>query len=183
MLNGVRERQRDASMKLYITGSVGSGKSTLARRIGALTGVGCVHLDDIMYEPDPSDPGDNRKRDPALRDRMFSGIISSESWVIEDAGRACFAEGMRAADTVVILNPPRLKLYFRVVRRWIRQRLGREKSGYRPDLVMLKLMVRWVGEYDISRFAEYVPKAVYLRTHAQTERYISTLAKNQAASR
>ena len=169
-------------MKLYITGSVGSGKSTLARRISALTGVRCVHLDEIMYEPDPADPGENRKRDPALRDRMFADIISGGSWVIEDAGRACFAEGMRAADVVAVLDPPQLKLYFRVVRRWLRQRLGREKSGYRPDLVMLKLMVRWVGEYDISRFAEYAPKAVYLRTRAQMERYISDLVKTEAAS-
>lgn len=169
-------------MKLYITGSVGSGKSTLARRISALTGVRCVHLDEIMYEPDPADPGDNRKRDPALRDAMFADIISGESWVIEDAGRACFAEGMRAADAVAILDPPRLKLYFRVARRWIRQRLGREKSGYRPELVMLKLMVRWVGEYDISRFAEYAAKAVYLHNRAQVERYISALTKNEPAS-
>ena len=47
-------------MRMYIVGSVASGKSTLARQLSARTGVPCVHLDDVVYEPDSTDPAGNR---------------------------------------------------------------------------------------------------------------------------
>ena len=67
-------------MKLYITGSVGSGKSTLARKIGEM-GLPCFELDAVAYEPDPDNPGDNRKRPETVRDAIFAEILARESWV------------------------------------------------------------------------------------------------------
>ncbi len=66
-------------MKLYITGSVGSGKTTLAREISRASareigklGVPCFELDAVAYEPDPDDPGDDRKRPAEERDALFA---------------------------------------------------------------------------------------------------------------
>ena len=161
-------------MRLYITGCVGSGKSTLARELSRVTGVECFHLDEVMYEPAPDEPSGNRKRDPAERDRIFEDIIARDNWIIEDAGRACFSHGIEAADALVVLRLPRLTTYRRVIRRWLRQRLGREKAIYRPTLHMLKSMLQWVREYDPAQFGSYADKSVYLTTPREISAYINS---------
>ena len=89
--------------KLYITGSVGSGKTTLARELGC-RGFPFFELDQVVYQPDPADPSDNVKRSAEERDALFDGILARESWVMEDAGRACFIRGMEEADAVILLE-------------------------------------------------------------------------------
>ena len=48
-------------MKWYITGPVGSGKSTLARRMSQILQIPCHHLDEVMYERDPTDSWGDKK--------------------------------------------------------------------------------------------------------------------------
>jgi len=163
-------------MRIYITGCVGSGKSTLARQLSGLTGIRCTHLDEIIYESDPSSPLGNRKREPEVRDAIFHDIISSDSWIIEDAGRECFKEGMLAADKIILLALPRLVLYRRVIYRWIKQRLGIEKSIYKPAFTMLRSMIGWIGQYDTSGFSVYGTKLVILKTSREANAYIKKTA-------
>ncbi len=159
-------------MRLYITGCVGSGKSTLARRLGAASGVPYTHLDEIMYRPDPSSPLGNTKRDPAARDSMFKSIISQKNWIIEDAGRECFKEGISSSDKLILLKLPRRTLYRRVIFRWVKQRLGIEKSIYKPTFVMLRSMLQWVREYDITHLLPYARKIVILKSVREIDFFI-----------
>lgn len=165
-------------MKLYITGSVASGKSTLARRLSQRTGVACFHLDDVVYEPDPDDPGDNRKRPAAQRDALFADILRREDYIIEDAGRACFAAGMEQADAVVLLEPGPLVRRRRALARWLRQRRGKEPCSYRPDFAMLRCMFRWCRDYEADRDGarertrQLAKKLVVLKTRRDVERFL-----------
>lgn len=166
-------------MKLYITGCAGSGKSTLARKLSNSTGIKCTHLDEIMYEPAPDDISGNRKRDPFERNKLFAQIISEESWVIEDAGRECFRDGLDAADHIIILDLPLAILYFRVILRWIKQLIGIERSIYRPTLNMLCSMIRWVGEYRCSQFDCYDTKIIRLKSQSAIEKYIKETSSGE----
>ena len=93
-------------MRIYIVGSVGSGKTTLARRISELTGVPFYSLDEVVHTEDPSGSWGNRKRSDAERDTLFYGILAESDYIMEDAGRECFIEGMRRADIVILLEIP-----------------------------------------------------------------------------
>lgn len=165
-------------MKLYITGPVASGKSTLARRIAAAAGVPCYHLDDVMYAPDPDAPSGNRKRPAAEREMLFNAICNLPAWVVEDTGRTCFFEGMRQADTLVLLQPPPFVRRLRILRRWLRQRCGLEACAYRPSLAMLRAMYRWTKDYETgvddlrTRIAPLHEKTVLLRTRHEINAYI-----------
>ena len=168
---------------MYIVGSPGSGKSTLARRVSAITGARCVHLDEIQHRPDPTAKMGNRARDPGERDQIFAEIIKLEDWVIEDAGRACFADGLRCADKIVVLDLPRWVLYVRVVKRYVRQVLRIERASYRPSLYMLGLMFRWVREYDVGRFECGQDKFVRLRSGREARAYVKSLARGTKSAK
>ena len=95
-------------MKIYIVGSVASGKSTLARKISHITGAPCYHLDEAVYTVDPSEPWGNKKRPLEERDRLFQAMLAQRHYIMEDAGRDCFRAGMEQADTVLLLEIPRI---------------------------------------------------------------------------
>ena len=168
-------------MKIYITGSVGSGKSTLARWAAAVMGIEATELDLVVYEPDPNDPRDDRKRTVEDRDTIFREILSRKDWIMEDTGRKCFVEAPLQADQVVLLQPPAAVRDFRILRRWIRQRLGKEVCGYRPSVKMLKRMFQWRRDYDSGRddirkrLEPFEEKLIILRSDKEVERWLKTL--------
>lgn len=98
--------RRKNKVKIYITGSVASGKSTLARRISQIIEIPCYHLDEVVHIPAPEEASGNKKRLIEERNALFHDILNSPDYVMEDAGRVCFAEGMRQADIVILLEIP-----------------------------------------------------------------------------
>ena len=168
-------------MKLYIVGSVASGKSTLARRLSKTTGVPCHHLDEVVYTADPSEPWGDRKRPAEERDALFQKILNSRDYVIEDAGRECFIEGMRQADTIILLDIPLHVRRKRILLRWIRQNLGIEKCIYRPRPAVLKAMFQWAKNYDNGtdgtkkRVMPFCSKKVVLHNNKQIKTYIRSV--------
>lgn len=111
-------------MKIYITGSVASGKSTLARRISQITKIPCYHLDEVVHIPAPEEASGNKKRPIEERDALFHDILNSPDYVMEDAGRVCFAEGMHQADIVILLEIPLFIRKKRIITRWLKQKTG-----------------------------------------------------------
>lgn len=162
-------------MKIYITGSPGSGKTTLAREISRMTGIEYFSLDEVMHEPDPENPGDNRKRDPEKRDEMFHNIISKGNWIVEDAGRTCFRKGQELADNVVALVLPKPFLLWRVSSRHIKQLLGIEKAQYRADMTMFRMMHKWVFEYDINSHIFCPEKTVFLKNTREIAEFLAKI--------
>jgi adenylate kinase family enzyme len=174
------------AVKLYITGSVGSGKTTLARKISKITGIPCRHLDEVVHEEDPIDSWGNRKRPVEVRDAIFAEILAEESWIMEDAGRECFLEGIRQADQVIFLDFPPLVRRKRILLRYMKQKLGLERCIYRPHFAVLKAMFRWADNYDSgkdnlkARIAPFRDKTVVLRSRRDVERCLKSLKREDA---
>lgn len=162
-------------MKFYIVGSVASGKSTLAERLSEKTGIPCRHLDEVVYTADPSEPWGDRKRPAEERDALFQKILNSRDYIIEDAGRACFLEGMKEADTVLLLDIPLAVRRKRILLRWVRQNLGIEPCIYRPGPGVLKAMYRWAKNYETG--ADGVKSRI---APSRTKRSCCTATENSA---
>lgn len=166
-------------MKIFITGSVGSGKTTLARLVGERFSLPVWELDSVVYCVDDSQTG-NHKRPPEERDALFAEAMAAPDWVMEDAGRSLFESAWRAADQLVLLEPSPLVRDFRILRRWIRQRTGKEMCNYRPNWEMLRMMFRWRRQYDSGRdnlrdrLAGY-ENLVCLRTTKEVQRWLDRL--------
>lgn len=168
-------------MKLYIVGSVASGKSTLAKKISKSVGVSNQSLDEIVHVSDKTNPWGNRKRSIEERDSLFYSVMQQPSWIIEDTGRPCFEEGLKMADTIILLEiSPRLRNY-RIIKRWIKQRLGIEKCIYKPRYGMLKCMLQWSKDYDEGkdnlkdRISPYKEKVITLKNSKDINKFLEGL--------
>jgi adenylate kinase family enzyme len=158
-------------MKIYIVGPVASGKSTLAKRLAETLNIPYQPLDEVVHVPDKSHPWGNRKRPVEERDKLFQWVIQQPDWVIEDVGRPFFEEGLVEAEAIVLLDIPVKIRNYRIIKRWIKQRLGIEKCIYNPRFEMLKCMLRWSKDYDAgkdnlkARISPYQEKTVTLRNN------------------
>jgi len=105
-------------------------------------GISYQSLDEIVHISDKTNPWGNRKRPIEERDSLFYSVIQQASWIIEDTGRPCFEEGLKMADTIILLEIAPKSRNYRIVKRWIKQKLGIEKCIYKPRYEMLKAYER-----------------------------------------
>ena len=172
-------------MKIYIVGAVSSGKTTLARKLSEKLNIRYQSLDEVVHIPDKSNPWGNRKRQIEERDILFHSIIQQSGWVIEDTGRPCFIEGLKVADTIVLLEVPTRIRNYRIIKRWVKQRLDIEKCIYNPSLHMLKCMLRWSKDYDLGvdnlkeRIAPYQEKVIILNNDRDIKNFIKSARFNK----
>ena len=128
--------------KIYILGPVGSGKTTLANKLSEELKIKHHELDSIVWKYNSN--GDIKRNDEEIK-KLFSKLIKTKNWIIEDVGRSIFDDGLKEADAIIYLNILRPILYFRILSRWVKQKLKIEKATYKADIKMLKLMYKWAN--------------------------------------
>ena len=132
-------------MKIHIIGGPGRGKTYLAKRLSLELGIVHYDLDDLQWDNTQNNYG--TKRDPSERDALLSEILQKENWIIEGVYYAwcsqCFAE----ADKIYLLEVPRSTYRFRIIRRFIRRKLGMEK-GKKETLKSLRALLKWADKYQ-----------------------------------
>lgn len=128
--------------RVLVIGSGGAGKSVLARRMGERLGLEVIHLDVHYWRPGWAEPPED-----AWRDRVRE-LIARDAWVMDGNFGGTLEMRVERADTVVLLDLPRLLCAWRVLSRWRRWR-GRSRPDLAPgcpegfDLPFL----RWVWRY------------------------------------
>ncbi len=132
-------------MKIDIIGSVASGKTTLAAELSAKYKVSYYEKDNIVWER--TEIGD-RKRTEEVRDKLFLEILSRESWIVEGSPRKCLNESFEVCDYIILLDVNILVRLYRVLCRWIKQRMGKERCNTKPTMSFLKWNIKWVFEFD-----------------------------------
>lgn len=165
-------------MKIDIIGSVASGKTTLAKRISMKYQVPYYEKDNIVWERTSN--GD-KKRTPEERDKIFQEIIRSNNWIVEGSPRACLQESFEYCDYIIVLNEKTHIRLYRVIKRWILQRGGREKYNSKPTLKFLYLNIKWVFEFNSMRkklFRElqrYEKKCVIFSNSTEAFEFIASI--------
>ena len=129
--------------KIYIIGPIGSGKTTFSKKLSKKLGIKSYELDKVCWD----DENGNIKRTDEEALKLFNKILKNKTWIIEDVGRDKFKKGRELADTIYYIKLPRLKSYFRVVKRWINQRLGREDYNFPPTFKHLLYFISIVNSY------------------------------------
>ncbi len=162
--------------KILIIGIVASGKTTLARQLSGQTGISWHELDNIVHRR--MEEGSS-KRTPEEQMELIRQIDREGSWIMEGVDRSSYAELYEMADTVIFLDPPLWKRKYRIVRRFVKQRLGLEPAHYKPDLHMLKAMFQWTHDFEHDRphfeakLLTYRHKVFTMRDGGAVKRYVS----------
>ncbi len=132
-------------MKIHIIGGPGSGKTFLAEKLSKELGVRHYDLDDLQWDNQSDSYG--VKRSPDERDRLLADVLNQEDWIIEGVYYAwcqqCFAE----ADKIYVLSVPRYKYKSRMIRRFVRRKLGLER-GKKETLKSLFQLLRWADKFQ-----------------------------------
>ncbi len=138
-------------MKIHIIGGPGSGKTFLAEKLSKELGISHFDLDDLQWDNKSASYG--VKRSPDERDRLLNNVLSHNDWIIEGVYYAwcqqCFAD----ADRIYVLNVPRYKYRYRIIRRFVRRKLGLEK-GKKENLKSLRELLKWADKYQRANLVE-----------------------------
>jgi adenylate kinase family enzyme len=109
--------------KILIIGSSGAGKSTFARRLGKATNLEVIHLDKLFWNPNwvetPKDEW-QKKVEEALQD---------DAWIVDGNFSGTMETRIKACDTVIFLEMPRIVCVYRILKRVVFYR-----KGSRPDM-------------------------------------------------
>lgn len=135
-------------MKIYIFGSVGSGKTTFAKKISKKLNIDWHEVDCIVYKVE-----DNIRVKRTLIEQIeyIKEIDKKSSWIIEGTYRESCDEIIKKSDKIIFLDTSLSLRIFRIIFRFIKQKIGIEKSHYKSNLKMLYFMFKWTFDFEKSR--------------------------------
>ena len=133
-------------MKVLIIGSVASGKSTLARKLSNKSNIKSYEIDSIVH-----DDVNNIKRKNEEQQKIIKKIDNQNEWIIEGTLRRNLYNLLEMADNIIYVDTPLIIRKKRILTRYIKQKLGIEKCGYKPSYKMLKNMYTWTKEFESKR--------------------------------
>lgn len=154
-------------MKYYIVGTVGAGKSTLAKKMSKILDVPVYHLDEIVHKKD------SRRSDNEIS-KLFQEILAQNDFIIEDCLRDRFTVALQQVDRVIFLDIPLHRLYIRIVKRWIKQKLGIEKANYMVTLQMLRQMFVWIKESPRDKLVN-LPNLTVLHNKQEIKEFLEAI--------
>lgn len=168
--------------RVLVLGCSGAGKSTFARRLGAITGLPVVHLDQHYWLPGW------REIDPAAWNDLTTALAERSHWIMDGNYSTTIQARLAVADTAFFLDAPRWLCLWRVIWRSLTG-FGRTRADLGPDCPD-KLpsweFVKYIWTYNAVRRAkmlkrlEHFPgQALIFRTRGEANRYLASLQKIQ----
>ncbi|WML43989.1 AAA family ATPase [Neobacillus sp. PS3-40] len=127
--------------KIHIIGSVGSGKTTLAKELSSKYNVPFYELDNIVWERHKS--GDIRRSEEERRGYLNT-ILNSEAWIIEGIhNEEWVTNSFHNAELILFLDTNYSIRILRIIKRFAFQKIGLEKSNYKPTFKVFLKMFKW----------------------------------------
>ncbi|KKI90554.1 DNA topology modulation protein FlaR [Bacillus sp. SA1-12] len=132
--------------RIHIIGSVGSGKTTLAKRISSMLDIPFYELDNVVWIRNHN--GDIRRSEQE-REEYLNSIIQSNIWIIEGVhNEEWVANSFHHADLIIFLDTKYSIRTYRIIKRFLKQKLQLEKSNYKPTFRMFFSMFKWNRQFE-----------------------------------
>lgn len=109
--------------RIVVIGNNGSGKSIFSARLGEKTKNPVIHLDTHFHLPGW------KKRPSEEFYALVDNFIKKDRWIIDGLYRKTLIKRIEAADTIIFLDIPKYKTFYRIFKRRIIYRKGK-----RPDM-------------------------------------------------
>ncbi|MDR4889768.1 DNA topology modulation protein FlaR [Fredinandcohnia sp. QZ13] len=132
--------------RIHIIGSVGSGKTTFAKQLSSKLKIPFYELDNVVWIRDKA--GDIRRTEKE-RDDYLNTIIQSDSWIIEGVhNEEWVSSSFHHADLIIFLDPCYPTRTYRIIKRFLKQKLRLEDSNYKPTWKIFLKMFKWNRHFE-----------------------------------
>ena len=163
-------------MKIRIIGCSGSGKTFLAKRLSEKYNIPNYDLDDIQWDNSQNSYG---IRTPIeKRDQLLKEILQQPDWIIEGVYYAWVQKSFEDADIIYVLDMPKRLYKFRIIKRFVKRKIGLEK-GKKETLKSVYDLLKWTETFQntnlkeiITNLQAYKEKAVYIRNKKEINKLI-----------
>ena len=164
-------------MKVRIIGCSGSGKTYFAKRLSKKYDIPNFDLDDIQWDNSQNSYG--VKMPIEKRNQMLNDILQQPDWIIDGVYYAWVQKSFEDADVIYVLDMPKWLYRFRIIKRFIRRRVGLEK-GKKETLKSVYTLLKWTDTFqntnmkEIVRILEtYKEKVVFIKKKAEIDRILT----------
>jgi adenylate kinase family enzyme len=128
--------------RVLVIGSSGAGKSTFSRRLNEVTSISLIHLDQLHWKPNWTEPSKDEWR------KTVEQAVKDEEWIMDGNYSGTLDVRIEASDTIIFLDLPRVVCIWRILKRvakyWKKNRPDMAEGCYEQfDLPFLK----WVWDY------------------------------------
>ena len=135
--------------RIHIIGSTGSGKTRVACLLSRRLSIPTFDLDDLFWDRSASTYGVRTTGD--LRDRKLAEIVTGDAWIIEGVYHQWLGPSFDRAHVILALTPSVWIRDARVIRRFIKRKLGLVPSK-RESLSDLWQLLQWNHNYDHDNY-------------------------------
>ncbi len=96
-----------------VIGCCGAGKSTLSKQLHQILGLELIHLDQQYFSPNWVE------MEASAWDEKVKELVQKDTWIIDGNYNRTMDIRLEKADTVIFLDQPRWKCFYRVLKRVI----------------------------------------------------------------
>jgi adenylate kinase family enzyme len=173
--------------RILVIGSGGAGKSTLARRLGEITGLPVIHLDQAYWRAGWEKPSKDEW------EATVASLVARREWIMDGNFGGTLPRRMQRADAIILLDIPRWICLWRVMKRIVKYR-GRHRPDMPPgcqerfDLQFIK----WIWHYPskskpakLALIAATGPdqRVVILRSSREARRFLDDTRREEELRR
>ncbi|MCF2648313.1 AAA family ATPase [Niallia circulans] len=137
---------KTAPAKVHIIGSVGSGKTTLAKELSTKLEIPYYELDNVVWMR--KENGDSRRTEEE-REKLLHRIVQTDKWIIEGVHHDEWVKNsFQQADIIIFLDTNYYIRTYRIMKRFIKQKVGIEKAHYQPSFKIFFKMFQWNKHFE-----------------------------------
>lgn len=155
-------------MKIHIIGGSGTGKSYFAKQLSSELKIPHFDLDHLQWDQKANTYG--VKMPVERRDALLKEILEKDDWIIEGVYYQWCLSCFHDADIIYVLEIPKRVYTFRIIKRFIKRKLGIEK-GKKETLKSVRELLKWTDKFQEVNLKEikkilkqYDDKVVFVKS-------------------
>lgn len=132
--------------KIHIIGGAGSGKSYIANKLSNYLNIPLYELDNFFWNKESEHIKGKVPDD--IRDAKLNKVLKEDSWIIEGVFYSWLGKSFEDANLIFVLKPTIFLQDFRIIKRFLKRKLGFEKIIQKETLKSVIKLIKWNHQYN-----------------------------------
>ncbi len=152
--------------KIHIIGPAGSGKTYTSIKLSRILKIKASELDNFFW--DNTDNTYSRRSSSEVRNVSLKKVLKNDSWIIEGVYYDWVIESFQKADLIILLEPSFMLCTFRMVIRFIMERVGVIRHNKKETFSgFIKTIIRNKQYYEL-----FLPEIISI-LHKYNNRFVT----------